>query len=132
MDTQKLCRINAIATGLIGFVVLSMFLFNEPEKFLINLLIFPISFIITKVFLKCKLNNLFVGFLTGGIFASVGTSIVMVLLSIHGDAIFISYKLNFLVGIFWAVAIIASLIVGGTSGLIITIIKRKYIKSLSE
>jgi len=104
---------SVIGIALMGLLLLSSFKYVPTYKFLILLLFFPISYGTIKLFIATGVRNGFLGFLEGGVFAIIATSIVIAFLGILSSMIFIAPFAFF---------------IGGIAGTIISIEIRKEYK----
>lgn len=103
---NKLCLINMAIISVLSIIVLNFpfdyeivggkimnLMINPSEPFnpwsmpyniwsyLAPLLIFPLSYLFTKVFLMLRIKNPYLGFFVGGIFGAFGASIIIFLLT---------------------------------------------------
>ena len=128
MNEHKVCLTNGLITGIIGILLMNLFVgfmsamgsrsSNAVFAHLVTLLFIPMAYYTTKLFIKTKIKNGFLGFLVGGIFSSINGIImgVLVLLLLNQMEDFV---------VFSVMIVIFAFIIGSIAGAVISTSSKK-------
>lgn len=123
MKEHKICFINALITGIIGILLMNLLVLlmgafgsssnNIVFAHLITLLLLPMAYITTKLFIRLNIRNAFLGFIVGGIFASINGVIMGLLILLLLD------RMREIAAIFVLIPAFG-LVIGGVAGAVIS------------
>ena len=130
MNENKVSLINMAVTASIGFIIFALiFGQEEPMKILVLILFYPVSYFITRFYIKTGVKNPFLGFLEGGIFSVIGTAIVLGISSTFGKFNFFDpSEADGFIAIVWGITAIIAFIIGGIAGIVISLRMQKNTK----